>query len=240
VTLTPLVRRLETALSLSDEEKRAIQSLPFRLADIHPDEAIVREGDRPSRSCLVLSGMACSYKLLGNGKRQIVSFHVAGDAPDMQSLHLEVLDISIGAITQCKVAFLPHEAVRELCALHPRIANVFWRGTLVEGAIFREWMTSAGRRPAKARLAHLCCELFIRSRSVGLAEGQTISFPVTQNEIGDAVGLSTVHVNRSFQALRADKLIELKKGSLTILNWEALQRAADFDPAYLHLVPGRA
>jgi CRP-like cAMP-binding protein len=182
-----------------------------------------------------LAGTACSYKVVVDGKRQIVSFHIAGDAPDLQSLNLAVLDFGISAISPCNVAFVPHQAIRELCARHPGVANAFWRMTLVEAAIFREWMTGIGRRPAVSRLAHLFCEVFVRSSLVGLAKGQTITLPITQTEIGDAIGLSTVHTNRSLQELRAAKLVELKKGRLQIFDWDGLQRAADFDPVYLQI-----
>jgi CRP-like cAMP-binding protein len=219
VTLTRIIRRCEAASPLSHDEKSAIGS---RLAVIGADEAIVREGDRPTHSCLLLAGTACSYKVVVEGKRQIVSFHIAGDAPDLQSLNLAVLDFGISAIAPCNVAFVPHQAIRDLCARYPRVANAFWRITLVEAAIFREWMTGIGRRPAVSRMAHLFCELFVRSSMVGLVHDRTINFPVTQNEIGDAIGLSTVHTNRSLQELRAAKLIEFKKGSLQFLDWEGL------------------
>jgi CRP-like cAMP-binding protein len=117
----------------------------------------------------------------------------------------------------------------------PRVADVMWRDTLVDAAIFREWMMGIGRRSAYTRIAHVLCEVLVKMRAVGIANGGECEFPITQTEIGDALGLSTVHVNRSLQELRAKQLISLKGGFLTVLNWEGLKEAGEFDPTYLHL-----
>jgi CRP-like cAMP-binding protein len=195
----------------------------------------VRVGDRPSRSCLILSGLTCTYKLTGDGKRQIQAFNIPGDIPDLQSLHLEVLDNSLGTITPCSVGFITHEALNTLFERHYRIARAFWRETLIDGAIFREWMTSIGQREAYPRIAHLMCEMMVRLRAVGLADGYSCKWPITQTEIGDALGITPVHVNRVLKEMRADGLIELKGERLTIPDWDKLKEAGDFEPTYLHL-----
>jgi CRP-like cAMP-binding protein len=233
--LSPLVQKLQASTLLTDDERQVIRDLPLRSADIKADEVITREGDRPTRSCLLLDGMTCSYKVTGMGKQQIVGFHLPGDIPDLQSLYLQVLDHSIATLTHCKVVFVLHDAVRNICARYPRIAVAFWRGTLVEAAISREWITNIGHRSASSRIAHMCCELFVRCQAVGLAKNNVISFPITQAEIADVLGLSTVHVNRSLQFLRASKLIELRNGELKVLDWNGLRDMGDFDPTYLHL-----
>jgi CRP-like cAMP-binding protein len=189
----------------------------------------------PSRSCLILSGFAAVYKVTGEGKRQIVSFAIAGDIPDLQSLHLKVLDNSVGTITLCRVGFIPHEVLRNICLRYPRIASAFWRETLIDAAIFREWMTSIGRREGYIRIAHLLCEMMVRLKAVGLAEGHACDLPITQAEFGDALGLTTVHVNRILQQLRADGLIQTQGTRLNIPDWDKLKEAGEFDPTYLHL-----
>jgi CRP-like cAMP-binding protein len=235
VTLSPIIRKLDNVFALSDEEREAVANLPFREAELRADQDIVREGDRPTRSCFVLEGMTCTYKHAAEGKRQIVNFHIPGDAPDLQSLHLTVLDISISTITPSKVAFVQHEAIRSLCSRFPRIAAALWRETLIDAAIFREWMTNIGQRSAYSRIAHLMCELVIRYRAIGATTDFTIPFPITQIEVGDAMGLSSVHVNRSLQALRGDGLIALRNGTLEVLDWKGLQHAGDFQSTYLHM-----
>jgi CRP-like cAMP-binding protein len=175
------------------------------------------------------------YKVTVEGKRQIVAFNVPGDVPDLQSLHLKVLDNNVGTISPCRVGFIHHEVLRDICERYPRITAAFWRETLIDAAIFREWMTSLGRREAYARIAHLLCELLVRLRAVGLAENHTCELPITQAEFADALGLTTVHVNRVLQELRADGLIRMKGQQLTIPDWEKLKEVGEFDPTYLHL-----
>ncbi|MXQ09987.1 helix-turn-helix domain-containing protein [Microvirga makkahensis] len=212
----------------------------MQVMNLKTDQDIVREGDRPSRSCLILEGFACTYKVTADGKRQIVAFNISGDIPDLQSLHLKVLDSSVGTIESCKVGFIPHEALHDLCTRNPRIAAAFWRETLVDAAIFREWVINIGRREAYSRTAHLLCELLTRLRAVDLAEDHTCDLPITQSELGDALGITTVHVNRVFQQLRTDGLIETNGIRLTVPDWAKLKQVGDFDPTYLHLEQDRA
>src|SRR3954470_12143750 len=167
------------------------------------------------------------------GKRQISSLHIPGDIPDLLSLHLEVMDHSLSTVVPSRVAFIPHETIRAFLQAHPRIADVFWRDTLIDAAIFREWISNVGRREAYKRLAHL---RYVRLRGVGLVNGQTYLLPLTQAELGDATGLSTVHINRTLQELRRNGLISTPaKDRLAIQNWNGLQAAGEFDSTYLHL-----
>lgn len=156
----PLIRKLETITTLPDEARQAILRLPITVQDLKADADIVRDQDRPSQCCLVLTGFLCRYKILDNGRRQIFSFHIPGDIPDLQSLHLTVMDHNLGTLVPSKVAFIPHQTVRDLVRSHPVIADAFWRDTLIDAAVFREWMVVIGRRLAYARIAHLFCELW--------------------------------------------------------------------------------
>lgn len=230
-----LIRRLESIVKLSSEERQAISSLPMQVLSIKADQDIVREGDQPSRSCLILSGFACTYKMTAEGKRQIVSFALPSDIPDLQSFYLKTLDTSISTISPCTVGFIPHEALRNLCERYPRITAALWRQTLVDASIFREWVANVGRREAYKRAAHLLCELLTRLKTIGLAEEDQCDLPITQAEFADALGLTTVHVNRVFQQLRADGLIVTKGTQLYVPDWDRLKDAGEFDPAYLHL-----
>ena len=236
----PLVRHLESVATLSHDEKCALADLPMQVVEVKTDQEIVREGDRPTRSCLILEGFACTFKHTGDGKRQIMAFHIPGDIPDLQSLHLTVLDSSLGTITPCKVAYIKHEALRDLCARQPGIGSALWRTSLIDASIFREWVTNVGRREAYGRMAHLLCETLVRLTAVGLAEDHACELPITQSELADATGMTTVHVNRTLQDLRADGLISLNAGRLKALDWEGLKRVGDFDPTYLHLEPSHA
>jgi CRP-like cAMP-binding protein len=164
-----------------------------------------------------------------------VSFSLPGDIPDLQSLHLKVLDNGIGTISPCSVGFITHEDLRDLCTGYPRITAALWRGTLIDAAIFREWVLNVGRREAYTRMAHVFCELLVRLRAVGLTKDYTCDLPITQAEFADALGVTNVHVNRVVQQLRADGLIELSGDRLNILDWNQLKRVGEFDPTYLRL-----
>ncbi|WP_311924682.1 Crp/Fnr family transcriptional regulator [Microvirga sp. 3-52] len=191
-----LIRRLESIFGLSEGERQALEDLPMRVMTIKADQDIVREGDRPSRSCLILSGFACTYKVSAQGKRQIVSFNLPGDVPDLHSLHLKTLDNSIGTVSPCSVGFITHEALRDICDRYPRIAAALWRNTLFDAAIFREWVLNVGRREAYTRMAHVLCELLVRLQAVGLVKDDACDLPITQAEFADAIGVTPVHVNR--------------------------------------------
>ena len=236
----PLINKLESIVNLSAEERQAILALPVTVRSLKADQDIVRDQDRPSQCCVLLAGFACRYKLVEGGRRQILSFHIPGDIPDLQSLHLKVMDHNLATLVPSQVALIAHTALRALIRSHPRIGEVLWRDTLIDAAVFREWMVSLGRRPAYSRVAHLLCELLIRLRAVGLTEELAYNLPVTQAQIGDALGLSTVHVNRTLQQLKADGLISASKGAVVVENWAALEAAGEFDPTYLHLKHGPA
>ncbi len=236
----PMIRKLESIFTLNYDERRALENLPMQVVAIKADQDIVREGDRPSRSCLILSGFACTYKVTAGGKRQIVSFNLPGDIPDLQSLHLTVLDNSISTISPCRVGFIPHEVLRDICDRYPRIASAFWRETLIDASIFREWVMNVGQREAYNRMAHVLCELLTRLRAVGLAEGHSCDLPITQGEFADALGVTNVHVNRVLQQMRADGLIELSGDRLNIPDWDRLKEVGEFDPTYLHLESNQA
>ena len=231
----PLLWKLDSIATLSDEEKQALLELPLTIKVFEADSDIVRDGDRPSECCLLLSGFVCRYKILPDGSRQIMGFYIPGDIPDLQSLHLTVMDHSIGTLVTSSIALVPHESLRSCLEAHPGLAAAFWRDTLIDAAMFREWLIGMGRRSAYQRIAHLLCELQMRLRAVGLAGEKGYDLPVTQNELADALGLSTVHVNRVLQDLRGEGLIVLHGGTLHIPDLEALQAAGGFDPAYLHL-----
>ncbi|GHB01723.1 Crp/Fnr family transcriptional regulator [Modicisalibacter luteus] len=235
-----MIRKLESIFTLSDEEKQALRDLPIQVISLKDDQDIVRIGDRPSQCCLVLEGFTCVYKLTSEGKRQIMALHVPGDIPDLQSLHLKVMDNSIASISPCTVGFIQHEDLRRVCEHYPRLTAAFWRETLVDASIFREWLLNIGRREAYTRMAHLLCEFLMRLEAVGLVEDGFFDLPITQAELADVIGTSSVHVNRVLQALRADGLIQTKRTQVTIPDWEKLTVAGEFDPLYLHLEGGDA
>jgi CRP-like cAMP-binding protein len=229
-----LLRRLQAIATPSEEERSVLSSLSGTTRQFRAHDDIVRIGDVPSVVCLLLEGMACRYKVSADGKRQIMSFHIPGDVPDMQSLFIDVMDHSLGALVPTTVLAIRHEIMRGIIEGYPRIAHLLWRETLIDAAVYREWIVMRDR-PAYPRIAHLFCELFLRMQAIGLTNNNACDLPLTQSQMGDALGLSNVHVNRTLQELRAEGLIVLEGGTLTILDWDGLKEAGEFDPLYLHL-----
>lgn len=206
-----------------------------RVRHLNPHEDILREGDTPTDINLVLSGWACRYKQLEDGRRQIIAFFLPGDLCDHNIFILREMDHSVGTITSVTIAGVSRETFDEVTLNHPRVTQALWWESLVASAIQREWTVNLGQRSATERVAHLLCEIFLRLQIVDHTRGATCEFPVTQTELADATGLTPVHVNRTLQDLRTAGLIELKSRSLTIPDLRALQQVAMFNTNYLHL-----
>jgi CRP-like cAMP-binding protein len=231
----PLVRRLSVSTLLSGDETQAISGLPVTIRSYKTGQDLCREGDKPTQSCLLLEGYACRSKGVGDGRRQIFSFHIPGDVPDLHSLYIDYMDHDLTTLTPSTVAFIPHASLRSLMLGHPRVTAALWRETLIDAAIFREWMVGMGQRSGIARIAHLLCEMMVRLKAVGLMDGLTVRLPITQEQIGDAIGLSPVHVSRIFKELRLKGLIRTEGRTLIVRSWSGLVNTGEFDPGYLHL-----
>ncbi len=230
-----LIRRLGGAKRLTGADERAIRGLPIAIRTFKPNQVMVHEGDPSPNCCIVLDGWTCCYQILAEGRRQIFSLHVPGEMPDLQSLHLPEPDFGMGALTAARVAFVPHTAVRALMAASPCVAAALYREALITAAIHRAWMTGLGRRDGSGRLAHLLLELHARLSAVGLADGASCPLPLTQADLADVLGQTSVHINRTLRDMRGLGLITLVGRRLTIHNRDSLIRLAEFDPRYLHL-----
>jgi CRP-like cAMP-binding protein len=233
-----LLDRVSRLGKLSDNDREAIRSFPIEQADLPANYEIGRMGDKPSHSVLIVSGFAATSKYTLQGMRQIHYFHRAGDMPDLYSLHLTTLDATLSTVIASKVGYLRHDHLRSLCESHPRVGAALWRSTLIDASIAREWVTNLGQRKALARMAHLFCEEYVRSEVAGLREpggAKACPLPLSQAELGEALGLSTVHTNRTLQELREANLVRFDQHRLEILSWEKLVGVAGFDPTYLHL-----
>lgn len=230
------LRKLELFTRLSAADRQALEGVVGeKLRRVGPREDIVREGDSASHVSLILDGWACRYKQLEDGRRQIVAFFLPGDLCDTFIDVLREMDQSIGTLTPVTFAEISRDTLGAVAARHPRIMQALWWDTLVSASIQREWTVNLGQRSATERLGHLLCEVFIRLKGVGLTEGDHCVLPTTQADLADAMGLSTVHINRTLQELRGSGLIVLKGRNLTIPDLAALQAASLFTPNYLHL-----
>ncbi|MFL6751637.1 MAG: Crp/Fnr family transcriptional regulator [Sphingomicrobium sp.] len=233
--LAPMVRRLSLREDLSSADRAAILALPVSRRKLDPGQYLVWDGDRPQNTCLLLSGYAYRHKHAGNGGRQIVSIHMKGDIVDLQNSLLGTADHNVQMLTAGEVALVPVDAIRELAFSHPNVGMAMWYETLVEGSIFREWVLNIGRRDARTRIAHLLCEFALRLKVAELGEQTTYELPITQEQLADAVALTSVHVNRTLMRLEQEGLITRTKRMISIVDWNALAKVADFEPRYLHL-----
>lgn len=231
----PLIRKLELLAPISPGEKDLILSAAGLPRRIEPDRDIVREGSSPHESILVLEGFCGRYASFRDGRRQFTALHIAGDFVDLHSFLLKPMDHGVVALSPCTIVGVPHEALLEITEKHPHLTRVLWRSTLVDGAIHRQWLVSMGRRSALGHAAHLFCELALRLQAVGLSDGRSFRFPVTQTELADVLGLSLVHVNRVIQELRAKGVLNWRGGEVVLEDFEAMAALAEFNPTYLHL-----
>ena len=234
-TLAPLVRKLSVHAPLDCDDRAALLALPKIVRNLEAGQYVVREGDKSTHSCLVVSGFAIRHKIAGDGGRQIVNVHLSGDMVDLQNSLLAIADHNVQALSKMSAAFIPREAIVEIAFSRPAVGKALWIETLIEGSISREWIMNVGRRDAQTRLAHLLCEFAYRLDAVGIGPACNYELPMTQEQLGDTTGLTPVHVNRTLQALDAAGLTKRSKRSVIITDLQKLADTGDFRSTYLHL-----
>lgn len=230
-----LIRKLKEHSRLAGEDLVAINAWSHLDRHLDPDEDLIRQGDDPEVSAVVISGLVARYHLLPDGRRQYLSFHMPGDMPDSQALFIDRMDHAVCAIGPAVVALIPHKELLATFNRRPSVGFAIWRETLIDAAIFREAVTNNSARSMPARMGHLFCELYYRARASALTEGNRFVAPITLVQLGETLGMSIATVNRTLQDLRASRVVDFARGELQIGDWERLAEIAQFNPAYLHL-----
>lgn len=230
----PLLAKLGAIADLSPGDRRAVETICADTRMIAKGRDVVREGARPEHIYIMLNGWAARYKTLPDGLRQITAILLPGDLCDMGAAILQRTDHSVIALTSVTIASVTRATLVEATRERPGLAQAFWWAGLVDEAVLRTWIVNLGRRDAYARIAHLLCELHERMKRVGLVRDGEFNLPLTQEELADALGLTSVHTNRTLQRLRTEGLVRLHSHMLTILDADRLGEAAGFDPTYLH------
>jgi CRP-like cAMP-binding protein len=230
-----VLKRLAWTDRLSGDEQDELVGSVSRVQSFEAGETIVPAEVPVDFSSIILQGISSRQKVLESGARQITAFHITGDFCDLHTYVLKTLPDSVVAMSHCKVATIPHDKLDRIFRDNYHLARLFWASTLIDAAIFRQWIISIGRRTPIARLAHLFCELFLRFQMVSLTQDMSYPLPVTQTDLSDVLGLSLVHTNRTCAALRLEGLATFSQRRVTVHDWEALQRTAEFNPQYLHL-----
>lgn len=227
-----LAERLGAYNELTTEEAEALAKVSVCQHVVKSRRDFILEGDVPAYVHLVTGGLACRHKILKNGRKQIVGFLVPGDFCDLNVLLLRKMDYAIAAISPVSVVRLPRAEMLELLRF-PGIARAMWLATLVDEAVLRGWVANVGGRSAERRLAHLFCEMHLRLTAVGLSDTLEYDLPLTQGDLGHALGISSVHVNRSLQSLK--EIVIFKGKRITIKDMSRLKKLAGFCEDYLHL-----
>lgn len=230
-----LLMKLRARDEMSAEEEQALRSLPAETQDVRPAQVVVRAGEDLSVSVLLLEGLMCRYKDLRSGARQISELHVPGDFVDLHGFTLKRLDHNIGALTAARIALVPHERLKRITEDHPHLTRLLWLSTNLDASIHREWVLSLGRRSALARIAHFFCELQVRLDLIGMTDGAQYRLPLTQSDLAECLGLTSVHVNRTLKELREQGIVEFRDATVTIHDIDRLRRVAEFDVRYLDL-----
>ena len=234
----PWARKLRKVIDLSEDDEQLVDRLVSQPRHYDPGEDIVHQGEIPREVHVVLNGCAVRYKILPSGARQIMALLLPGDLCDLHTFLLREMDHNIGAIVASSVAKIRREEILDILDSRPKLTKALWWNTLQDEAILREWIVGMGRRSAVGRIAHFFYEIYLRLEAVGFAADSMCNFPLTQSELADAMGVSSVHVNRTVQELRRERLIEWEGRQLTILDLRRLKDFTDFDPDYLHLDGG--
>ena len=230
---SPLVCKLGAFVALKDCELSALASLHKRRRIFTAGRDIIHQGHLGQAAYILASGWACSYKLLENGRRQIVDFQIPGDFLGVRSVLLNVSDHSIESVTDIEVTEIDSADLRKALAQTPRLATaVLWAASRDEAMVV-EHLVSIGRRDAAERMAHFLMELGTRLTLVGLGNKDGYACPLTQYLLADALGLSAIHVNRVLRQLREAGMVTFRDGFVAFDDYDQLAKFAQFDPSYM-------
>jgi CRP-like cAMP-binding protein len=233
----PLTMKLEQFTRFEGSERMRLDKLLQGASKTYPrGKTIIREGEKVEDIHLVTKGLATRSKTLADGSRQLMAFLIPGDLCDVEVFVLEAMDHDIVALSETTCVLIPATEMEQLLTESSNLTRAIWWSTMTDSAVLREWIVNHGRRDSRERLAHIFCELLIRHRIVGEGLGDSVPFPLTQEELAEASGMTPVHANRILQQLRSEGLIELNQKVLTVLDFNGLSEAAQYDPTYLHLI----
>lgn len=230
-----LIRRLEIFAELSSADKAILAEATATSRPISARTDVSREGDARRDVFVLLSGIGCRYKIVAEGRRCIVAFVLPGDLCDIHAPILNRMDHTLATLSPCEMSVMPRSIVSHILEHHPMIVRALACSSMATESIQHEWLANLGGRNSPMRIGHLLCELYHRMEAVDLVERGQFSLPITQIDLADATGQTSVHVNRSIQRLRSERLITFAQGMLGILDLRRLERISDFQPDYLQL-----
>lgn len=232
------INRLLSRSTLDPAEIEFVLDWPGEIRTYSGNHDLVGQGTLVSSACLVIEGRVGRYEQTTDGDRQIAGIYLPGDMPDLHSVMIPRVSSGLQALTRCTILHVPHRAILDGAEAHSGILAALWRDTTADAFILSQWLLNNGRRGAKSRIAHLFCELAVRGEAQGHSPDR-IDLQLTQIQIADALGLTSVHVNRMMRSLTEDGVIRTVGRAIEVLDRERLMRIGDFNPGYLHLAPSR-
>jgi CRP-like cAMP-binding protein len=234
--LAPFFGRLAQHSHVSSANIAKLSALPWDKLTVEPHATIVREGEIPQFCYVLLQGWTVRQKITGEGARQILALQHAGDALDLQHLMLNRADHNVQTLSNSAVvARVSRVALWKLLLGSPELAFALWRDSLIDASIAREWVVNVGRRRGRTRVAHLLCEIAVRQQGAERGAPSRIHMPLTQEQLGDAAGLTPVHTNRVLRVLDQSGAVSRNRDQVQIEDWDQMVTIADFDPTYLHM-----
>lgn len=232
------INRLSAYTIFSEEEKSVFEDAIDKKIDYARGDHILSAGNEPQSIHVIYRGWASRYKLLANGREHIVAYLIPGDLCDVHVTLLKRMDHSIRAETAMTVGVINGQTIDLIMHRYPNLAKALFWSMMVDESIAREWLTNLAGRSADVRVAHLFCELLLRSRAARLTTDNAFYLPLNQSKIGEALGLSAVHTNRVIQGLRREGLIHFRQKTLEIRDWPGIKEFAGFEEDYLHMARG--
>ena len=220
--------------ALADVLVRDVKALARDRIDISSGRPIVKERDRCPQLYLIEAGWVFRSRGLASGRRQIVNYALPGDILCADSMLFKASSFDLTARTAVSLVRIDSPAAGEMFEKYPGLSAALAWTMGQEESILAERVVSLGRRDSLEKLAHALCELEARLSAIGQMKGRTIELPLNQEDFADILGISVIHVNRTFRRLSEDKTAEYRKGQIELLDRDRLAELSSFDPSYLH------
>ena len=233
VSENALVRKLSALIHLSAEEVDFLNGLHINRADVKAGTDFVSEGEEFRSSFVLRSGWALRYRILQDGRRQIIGIILPGDFIGLNVNFRRTATYSVCAKTDCSLAPIEPLRILEIHQRFPVLASALSWITVREYSILAEQVVRLGRRTAYERMIHLLLELYHRLALIGLAEKDRFELGITQKDLSDLLGLSTVHIHRTLRRLTREGLVSIRRGTVFLNDIEKLEAVADAPEPFL-------
>ena len=233
----PFVARLDRYIALSDSDRKSLRRLIENELIVEKRRDLVVDGYEYRKLCFVADGFGARYKLLRNGKRQILNVILPGDVVGLPGSFLDRASYSVIALTEMRIHVCSIDAYVQLCYRRPQFGLALSWLAVHEAALYAERVVDTGRRTPPERLAHFLLELHSRLAMTGRAEAASFDLPFSQEVLGDALGLSVPHLNRMLSQLRFEGLVKFANRRVEFPDLPAIQLRAQFQPLKLTRIP---